>query len=137
MRIQTLLVAIGIVAALASCKTTKQVPSAAANAPSDSGICLTGLPAHEWLEGPAPSEAGEIRASARSSFAVELRDPSEHWYHSGSELIYCRQESWCIAESWRYAPRQGGGFRQTDHKSWVCVTGPNNSFKPKPLRGSA
>ena len=98
--------------------------------------CLTGATANWTLLAQPPAEAPTLVSLAKSAFANPPEAFEEHWYSSGSNLLYCRRQDWCVAESWEFVS-SNDGWQLADQHSWVCVTTHNNSFKPKPLRGAA
>ena len=83
-----------------------------------------------------PTDALALKSLAKSALANPPTSAEERWYTSGDNLLYCRHEDSCVSETWEFA-RRTGNWQLVDQHSWVCVTTHNNSFKPKPLRGSA
>ena len=82
-----------------------------------------------------PADSAVLRSLAKSPLANPPTDIEEHWYSSGDQLLYCRRESWCIAETWTFV-QSNAAWQVVDQHSWICVTSHNNSFKGMPLRGT-
>lgn len=85
--------------------------------------CLTGYDAAEWSQITEPPEAAQVRTESESAFAEPMKSSVEFWFSSGDNLLYCRAESWCIAETWLYFLEPNGAVKQLDRSSWICVTG--------------
>ena len=129
------LVAVPLAIALAGCATPprESLPS----------FCGDGAEGQWQLSARPPVDAPTLRALADSSpnFPVgKLTYPIEQWLTTsdGAHMLCRRDKSSCSGEWWQF--KHGGGTPKiSKQSSWICVTGtgPNNSFKPKPLRGSA
>jgi hypothetical protein len=123
------LIAASVLLAVSACASPPK-------APVSFDSCLTGEP-HSWTRLAAPpADSADLKPLAKFALANPPTKVEEHWYASGEKLLYCRREDWCVAETWTFT-RIEGTWQLLDQHSWVCVTSRNNSFKPKPLRGSA
>ena len=88
--------------------------------------CLTGATANWTLLAQPPVEAPTLISLAKSAFANSPEAFEERWHSSGSNLLYCRRQDWCVAESWEFAS-SNDGWHLVDQHSWVCVTTHNDS----------
>ena len=123
------LVAVSICVIISGCASQPRAPVASDN-------CLTTEPAGWALLASSPQNAVALKALAKSALTNPPESVEERWYASGSSLLYCRREDWCVAETWEFA-QVAGDWQLIDQHSWVCVTTHNNSFKPNLLRGGS
>jgi hypothetical protein len=106
-------------------------------------LCGSGDP-HQWqLTHAIPRDAATLRAlaDANPNHPVGRVDyPIEQWFlASNSQIMLCRSDRRSCSGEWWVFEEDNGGPVISRQDAWICVTGagPNNSFKPKPLRGSA
>jgi hypothetical protein len=97
----------------------------------------------QWKPVDAPPDAAALRILADTSPnapAGKLSYPVEQWFQTpDQQFMLCRTDhNSCLGEWWVFQNRSlVPSISKQD--AWLCVSraGPNNSFKPKPLRGSA
>jgi hypothetical protein len=116
--------------------------SACASRPQQAHIELCGSSSlGTWASMPsAPQNAAVLAALADASQRSRVSYSVEQWFSSSAgRYMLCRHdENSCTGEWWQFTSDSAHpAIAKQD--AWVCVTkaGPNNSFKPKPLRGSA
>jgi hypothetical protein len=105
-------------------------------------LCGSGS-GESWARSSAPVNSSALAALADNNpnFPVGRLDHAvEEWFASprGVYMLCRRDLSNCTGEWWQFS-QEPGNPAISRQDAWVCVTGagPNNSFKPTPLRGAA
>ena len=110
----------------------------AAKPPERPDMCLVGAPdPSDWSElAVPPANAPKLHSLVAARRPPQLETSKETWFAQDGLTLYCRHEGHCIAETWLFGERHGS-IQILEYNSGVCVTAPNNSSKPTPLRGAA